>query len=153
MYATPQNRLQLSRQHRIRLPVRSPFPSPNDMLITNRRSCPWCFTDYAVDIVPDSAPGRRKGRLLVFTTWKYLSDGSASRRWHWTTHQTSGRPERFYPPGQIYQSFEDDHKYKMDVAEIQQCVASARESRREAPPKCADVVEPGSWVIQMEKGE
>lgn len=117
------------------------------MLITNRRSCPRCFTDYAVDIVPDSAPGRRKGRLLVFTTWKYLSDGPANGLWHWTTHQTSGRSERLYPPGQIYQSFEDDYKYKMDVAEIQQCVDLARESRREAPPKYSDVVEPGSWVI------
>lgn len=46
-----------------------------------------------------------------------------------------------------------EHTYKIDVAEIQQCIASVRESRREAPPEYAAVVEPGSWVIEMDKGE
>jgi hypothetical protein len=44
-----------------------------------------------------------------------------------------------------------DHTHKIDVAEFQQCIASVRESRREAPPEYAAVVEPGSWVVEMDK--
>ena len=37
----------------------------------------------------------------------------------------------------------DDPTYKIDIAEIQACVASVRESQNEAPPEYTAVVEPG----------
>jgi len=70
---------------------------------------------------------------------------------YWSPHQTSAPPERCYSPAHIHNRFEGHHKCKMDVAEIQQCIASVRDSRREAPPKYTAVVEPGSWVITMDK--
>jgi hypothetical protein len=76
---------------------------------------------------------------------------------YWRPHQTSAPPERDYPSGHMRYCFETvdpgEHTYKIDIAEIQQCIASVLGSRREAPPEYAAVVEPGSWVIEMEKGE
>ncbi|KAK0703958.1 hypothetical protein B0T26DRAFT_681578 [Lasiosphaeria miniovina] len=103
-----------------------------------------------------SAPRRPEGRLLVFTVWKSLGKGFA-RCMYWRPHQTSAPPERLYPLGHIRYCFDaahaGEHTYKIDVAEIQQCIASVLESRREAPPEYAAVVEPGYWVIEMDKEE
>ncbi|KAK1836943.1 hypothetical protein QBC39DRAFT_61462 [Podospora conica] len=110
------------------------------------RSCPRCFTDYAVSRVPDPASGRLKGQLLVFTTWKSLGHGSYTT--HWMTHQTSASPKRTYGQGYMLYFFEGDGSskttYKIDVAEIQQRIASVREPTAVAPPEYADVVDPGS---------
>ncbi|KAK0615162.1 hypothetical protein B0T17DRAFT_602237 [Bombardia bombarda] len=118
------------------------------------KSCPRCLTDYAVTVLPDTVPARPEGRLLVFTTWKFLGNCSRSRSWE--SHQTSAPPERSYSAGYIHQTFESHPSgkqvYKIDVDEIQQYVTSARESRsREALPEYTAAVAPGSFVIHAEK--
>ena len=110
--------------------------------------------------MPDVAPGRSKGRLLVFTTWKCLGDGDW-RDMYWKTHQKSEPPNRSYGFGHAMWTFEwsDDNcpsMHKVNAKEIQHCVASVRESQRvEGPhPQYTDVVgESGSRVVDMEKSE
>ncbi|KAK0622021.1 hypothetical protein B0T17DRAFT_309328 [Bombardia bombarda] len=120
------------------------------------RCCPRCDTDYAVNIVPDVAPGRPEGRLLVFTTWKCLGDGSASSG-YWRPHQTSTAPSdlRYYELAHAHYQFESGdarpNTYEIDVDEIIERIASARENPREAPPEYTAVAEPGSRVVDVEK--
>ncbi|KAK3349833.1 hypothetical protein B0T25DRAFT_549043 [Lasiosphaeria hispida] len=122
------------------------------------RCCPHCYTDYTINIVPDVAPGRSKGRLLVFTTWKCLGYGNSDTRC-WKTHQKSEPPNRWHGFGHAMWTFEwsDDHcpaMHKINAKEVQHCVASVRERQRvEAPPRYTDVVEPSSRVVDIEKGE
>ncbi|KAK1835635.1 hypothetical protein QBC39DRAFT_148045 [Podospora conica] len=117
------------------------------------RSCPRCYTDYAVSIVPDPTTDRPGGRLLVFSTWKGLGDGNSGLRCsYWRTHQTSGPTGRHYGLGYMRHFFmmsedprahADDPTYQIDIAEIQARVASVRGSQNEAPPEYTAVAEPG----------
>ncbi|KAK5660444.1 hypothetical protein OQA88_12988 [Cercophora sp. LCS_1] len=124
------------------------------------RSCPHCYTDYAINIVPDVAPGRSNGKLLVFTTWKCLGDGKATCD-SWKTHQNSEPPNRWYGPGHAIWTFEwsdnsHENMHKVNARETQHFVASVRAKRREAqpqaPPQYTAVAEPGSWAVDMERG-
>ncbi|KAK3363806.1 hypothetical protein B0T25DRAFT_54046 [Lasiosphaeria hispida] len=113
------------------------YPLSNASTLTGRRKfCPRCYTDYAVNIAPDAAPGRPDGRMLVFTAWKCLCNGT-KRSHYWRSHLTSANPERDYAPGHAHWSYEagPSHplKHEINVAEIQRFIASARSSPRVSP--------------------
>lgn len=98
--------------------------------------------------MPDAIPGQPKGRLLVFTTWKCLGEGRVSCV-YWKTHLTSGTQKRDYGLGHAQWTFEwgeDDgpNTYEIDVEDIQECIALARESQREDLPPYTAVAEPAS---------
>ncbi|KAK1830685.1 hypothetical protein QBC39DRAFT_105869 [Podospora conica] len=128
---------------------KTPCTCPDSVPFSAVRSCPRCDTDFAVNIVPDKVPGSPQARLLVFTTWKLLGDGSAGyRRLFWDPHTTSGSPNRSYSPGHAHFFFEsqprDSHTYSIDRGDIQARVSLARFAQREAPPHYTDVVEESS---------
>jgi hypothetical protein len=116
------------------------------VLIPPRRSCPRRHTDYAVSVVPDADPSQPEGRLLVFTTWKGLGDGSSNDRF-WKSHQMSAPPEgRIYGFGYMRWFFDkldsfNDITYRVDAEEIHQCVALARSKWRN---ECVGVAGPSS---------
>lgn len=106
--------------------------------------------------MPDAAPGRPNGRLLVFTIWKCLGVGIETYR-YWKTHLTSGSSERQSGLGYVQYTFEwgESHcpeTYEVNVDEIHESVASVRKGWREPPPEYTPVAEPGSWGINMDKG-
>ncbi|KAK0712139.1 hypothetical protein B0T21DRAFT_375991 [Apiosordaria backusii] len=111
---------------------------PDSIAFGALKGCPRCYTDYAVNIAPDPAPGRPDGRLLVFTTWKCLGNGTESSH-YWRSHLTSANPERHYGLGHAHWSYESGRahpfKHEINVAEIQSFIASARSSLRESPPE------------------
>ncbi|KAK0639843.1 hypothetical protein B0T16DRAFT_423804 [Cercophora newfieldiana] len=128
---------------------------PDSIAFGTLKFCPRCYTDFAINIVPDTTPGRpERRRFLVFTTWKCLGNGSPTS-FYWKPHMTSAEPERSYRAGHAQWCFgsesSSDNTHKTDVDEIHRRVASIRESRMELPPEYTAVVEPGSWVIDTEK--
>ncbi|KAK3348831.1 hypothetical protein B0T25DRAFT_632505 [Lasiosphaeria hispida] len=67
------------------------------------RSCPRCHTDFAVSIAP--SPTRPGGRCFVFTTWKYLGNGTKNCYWKSHANET-GAPLRAYNPGSMHYGYE-----------------------------------------------
>ncbi|KAK1753969.1 hypothetical protein QBC47DRAFT_361965 [Echria macrotheca] len=107
------------------------------------KCCPLCDTDFAINIAPDAAPGWPDARVLVFTTWKCLGDGTKRSR-YWRSHQTPAEPgsERHYGPGHAHWTYESGScklKHTINVPEIQRLIALARSSPKGCPPQYSPI--------------